>query len=102
MGGLGPALCSAVLAAALLAGWLAALSAGQLVLLSLLAAALYMYIKVGSFVTYHLFPCEQGGAPLPLPLPENNPKWITGNAYYSGVSMVDNIRNFYNEMKHHR
>lgn len=60
----------------------------QTALLSFLGTLLYRLIK--------------GGTPLPLPLPENKPKWIVGNSVRSGVSMVDNIRNFYDETKQHK
>ena len=28
--------------------------------------------------------------------------WLTGNAFTSGVPMLDNLRKYYNTMKHHK
>lgn len=64
------------------------LAVWQCVLLTVLAAGVYRYLK--------------GSAPLAMPLPENNPAWLTGNSYVAGVSTTDNIKNFYTEMKHHK
>lgn len=67
---------------------LAVLPAWQWATLALLGVLLYKYLK--------------GGTSPPLPLPEFSPKWFTGNAYDSKVSLTDNARNFYDAMKHHR
>lgn len=70
-------------------GWsLPSLSTWQWLLLLVLALFLYKYLK--------------GGTLPPLPLPQHNPHWITGNAYNSKVSLIDNIRNFYDAMKQHK